>query len=315
MFSLQTTTLSDLLRRTDELSIFKHYISGYKGPYIKFNSELRKDVHPSCIIYNHGGQWFYKDYGNNEVYTCIGYVMKLLNCDYSTALSNINEAVKGNDTEPTSWSPGSCSIEIKPRSFNSDDIKFWEQYGGTIGALKKYNIVPIDSYTEYCGHSILKKYCTSLTYSIENGDGNRRKIYAPYDKSHKWVSTVVGDWLMGYDQLPWTGKLLIITKSMKDIITLNSFGYTAVSPHSESQNIASSRLRQLEKRFERIVVHYDFDDAGMEGAEKLNKLHGYQLFYTEDPENKDISDFYKSYGKNSTMDILKHMENAIQQRG
>ncbi len=56
------------------------------------------------------------------------------------------------------------------------------------------------------------------------------KIYQPYaDKKHKWINNANYSVHQGYTQLPSHGDFLIITKSLKDVMSLRDvMGITSV---------------------------------------------------------------------------------------
>jgi hypothetical protein len=67
--------------------------------------------------------------------------------------------------------------------------------------------------------------------------------------------------------------VLIITKSLKDVMVFYEFigdRYDVIAPHSETyilQRLLKSSLQSTDK----IIIIYDFDLAGVTGANKLRK--------------------------------------------
>ena len=108
-------------------------------------------------------------------------------------------------------------------------------------------------------------------------------------------------------QLPEKANLLVITKSMKDCMTLYSLGIAAIAPNSEHLFISKEKLEELQTRFKRIIVLYDNDLAGINGMSKIRKLYP-NLIYSWIPRSlgcKDISDLYKTMGPNKTKHLIK----------
>ena len=123
----------------------------------------------------------------------------------------------------------------------------------------------------------------------------------------------MGNWptkkIQGYDQLPKKGKLLVITKSQKDSMVLNSLGIPSCSPNSETQFINNSILLELKESFNNIVVLYDNDLPGIQNMNKFKKQYP-ELIYTWIPRKygaKDISDFYKIYKRKETLNLIKEV--------
>ena len=65
--------------------------------------------------------------------------------------------------------------------------------------------------------------------------GNRIKLYRPFaNKWFKWRTNMSGGILEGWDELPETGNMVIITSSKKDVMSLYAAGFTAIATRSES---------------------------------------------------------------------------------
>ena len=125
---------------------------------------------------------------------------------------------------------------------------------------------------------------------------NHFKIYRPLaDKYTKWRNNLTELDIQGYKQLPKTGDILIITKSMKDVMCLYEMGIAAISPSSESTFIPDKVLKQLKKRFKRII--FDRDQAGVKYLRKISLKTGLEgMLIHKKYKAKDISDAIKVNG-------------------
>lgn len=54
--------------------------------------------------------------------------------------------------------------------------------------------------------------------------------------------------------MPKNGDLLIIQKSMKDVMCLYELGITAIAPNSENLFLSDKQLEAVKNRFKRIIV-------------------------------------------------------------
>lgn len=89
-------------------------------------------------------------------------------------------------------------------------------------------------------------------------------------------------------------------------MVLYEFNIPAIAPNSENQFMTDKQLSKLKEKFKKIVVFYDNDLPGIEGMCRI-KRKNQDLIYTFIPrkyEAKDISDFYKKYGKEKTKDLI-----------
>lgn len=113
--------------------------------------------------------------------------------------------------------------------------------------------------------------------------------------------------LQGSKQLPKEGDTLVITKSMKDVMCLYSLGVTAIAPNSENLFLTESQFSKLKSRFKRIVVFYDNDLPGIHNMNKIKKSFDVQcLWIPRSYGAKDISDFYKMYGRDKTLELIEY---------
>ena len=122
------------------------------------------------------------------------------------------------------------------------------------------------------------------------------KIYRPLaDKYTKWRNNLTEYDIQGYAQLPEKGNLLIITKSMKDVMCLKELGYNAISPSSESTFIPDNALEVLKKRFKHILICFDRDAPGVKNMRKISLKTGLNCFLVHKKfKSKDISDAIKN---------------------
>lgn len=127
-------------------------------------------------------------------------------------------------------------------------------------------------------------------YKIGSGD----KSYMPFNKYYQPRTPKVMhqniDKLEGYDQLPAFGKLLVITKSIKDVKTLVAAGYNAICCSSEnSLNIFILYAYELSCRFDEIIVWGDPDktgrDYGLRIKQIINKVKIANSIIAKDPSD------------------------------
>lgn len=98
---------------------------------------------------------------------------------------------------------------------------------------------------------------------------------------------------------------------MKDTMCYYSLGIPAIAPNSETLFVSDDVLNSLKNRFKYIIVHYDNDKAGKYNLAKIRKLHPELIYYfiPNSYKAKDISDFYKKYNREKTINFIK--ENLI----
>jgi hypothetical protein len=312
-----------ILSKLTEEQIFSYYIGGNIFNKKLFRSQLRKDKNPTCSFYrNKSNTLIYKDFATGQSLNCFGYVCELFGCDYFKALqiiANDFNLVKNDSLVKTRGKIISkdykieekefSKIQVEIQDFTDYDIKWWGKYGITTDILKKYHVFS-------CKHVFLNdrlvseygQHCPIYGYYGNKYQGKELwRIYYPKRKSYRFLTNWPTKKIQGYDQLPKKGKLLVITKSMKDLMVLNSLGISAIAPNSETQIPGEAILDDLKKRFKNIVVLFDNDLTGISFMNKFKKQHP-EFIYTWIPRKlnaKDISDYYKCNGKEKTINLIK----------
>lgn len=220
-----------------------------------------------------------------------------LDCTYQEAITAAKNANLG-QTEP---------FVKKPRVFTFVPVPeyhdYWKKLGVSKELLHEYSVFNV-KYV-YCDGEIMwkgSKYNPIFGYDFPTG---RTKFYRPLtiDRDRKWSGNATDKDINGLHQLPWYSNLLIVTKSMKDVLVLRSFGFSAIAPQGESNAWEGPIVSTLKKRFEHIVVLYDNDAAGIKFGSKTAEKFGGKVILLK--KSKDISDHVLKHGRKYTYKCLK----------
>lgn len=322
-FSFQPKITKELiLSRFSEEQLMEYYlhIPVKKG---LFRSPLRRDKQPTCSFYrNKSGTLIFKDFATGQHLNIFDVVQSIFRCDYFKSLriiANDFGIVRDNALHKN---PGKINlnpikikdkeiskIQIEVQEFTDGELKWWGKYGISKDILKRFNVYS-------CKHVFLndqlfaksQQHCPIFGYYGKKYQGLELwRCYFPKRTSFRFITNWPSKKIQGYDQLPKKGKLLVITKSMKDSMCLYSCGITACAPNSENLFIPDKVLEDLKNRFENIVVLYDNDRPGLYNMAKIRKEHP-ELTYVFIPKrygSKDISDFYKDHGRKETLNLIK----------
>lgn len=304
----------------EQLMEFYLHIPVRKG---LFRSPLRKDKAPTCSFYrNSSGTLIFKDFATGQHLNAFGVVQEIFKCNYFEALriiANDFGIIKDKDIRrnpgkinenPVKMKDKEVSkIQVEIQDFSNLELKWWGKYGIDKTILKRFNVYS-------CKHLFLndqlfaksQQHCPIFGYYGGKSQGLELwRCYFPKRKSFRFITNWPSKKIQGYDQLPKEGRLLVITKSMKDVMCLNSCGITACAPNSENLFVSDSVLEDLKSRFKYIVVFYDSDRPGLHNMAKIRKEHP-ELIYTFIPKHygsKDISDFYADHGRQKTLNLIK----------
>lgn len=299
-------TLDYILSRVSEYDIYARYIGQFKIGFI-YNSPFREDKNPSFGIFRSKktGKLLFKDHGNGEC----GDVIKFV--ELYTGLTNYNDILNRiitdmsitNTTKLKSikrYESKDTVIGVVRQEWTDVDKQYWSQFGITLDTLKKFNVSSIKYYLcDGIVKSIYKNENPMYAYKVYD----HFKIYKPLaDKYTKWRNNLTENDIQGYEQLPESGNLLIITKSLKDVMVLHEMGYNAIAPSSESTFIPDKVLDLLKKRFKNIFINFDRDKAGIKYMRKMMlKTHLHCIIVHKKFNAKDISDAVKF----NSFDIIK----------
>lgn len=299
---LSDITLDWILSRVTEYDIYAHYLGQFKVGMI-YNSPFRKDKNPSFGIFysKRTKQLLFKDHGTGDCGNVIKFVSLYTGItNYNDILLDIVNKLKiTSDTKLVSSkqyiAPTETVIGIVRQDFTAEDINYWSQFNICINTLKKFNVNSIKYYL--CNgivKGIYKKENPMYAYKVYNNF----KIYRPLaDKYTKWRNNLGQYDIQGFKQLPKTDNLLIITKSLKDVMCLYEMGISAISPASESTFIPDDVLDNLKKRFKHILICFDRDTAGIKYLRKISLKTGLKpLLVHKKWKAKDISDAIKLNG-------------------
>lgn len=318
-----------LLKKVNDIEIYKCYAPSLELAMRKpMLSPLREETNPSFGLFiGESGEILFNDFklGGGD---CIKFVQIMFGDTFFEAMSRIVidfdlkddfffKEVDTNykpskvkvDRESLIKSAGSSLIRKRSRRWIKDDATYWLQYGINKDTLLKYNVQPIS-------HMFINKRiitCDTLTYCfIETKDNiETYKIYQPFNKKYKWINNHDESVWQGWEQLPEKGEQLIITKSLKDVMTITALtGIPAISLQAESVKPKPHIIEELKERFEEIFIWYDNDfDSDTNWGKEFGKTlsEEYDLVFTHIPDKykiKDPSDFCKIKGEDACRELI-----------
>ena len=298
-----TETLEDLLSKIDDYDIYAYYMGNFTIGKL-YNSPLRTDDKiPSFAIFKgRRGNLMFKDHGSGESGNAISFI-KLIDhiTDQQTLERQLLKIIRS--TKPTEIrnrtvvrsTDYTVDIGIVRQPFTKIDIDYWNQFNISLNTLNKFQVFSIKYYlSNNIVKGIYKDENPMYAYKVFD----KFKIYRPLaSKYTKWRTNLTTSDVQGLAQIPEKGDLLIITKSLKDVMVLYEMGYTAISAASETTFIPEDILSGLKEKWKYIVLLYDRDKAGMQNARKYSKQYNLPAFFINKKfKSKDISDAVKNCG-------------------
>lgn len=298
---LPPLTKDYILSKVTQEQIFEYYLNipVETGVLIKVPRILRIDNNPTAsFYYNINGKLRFRDLGGGFWGDCFDLVAYLSQVDatnkrgFITVLERIakdfkihayeNGLFKSLPFEMTNnvvKTKTKKLIEIRARDFTIKDAKFWLQ--GNIGkkTLDKYYVKPCEYiwlnnelvYTYNPYDPAYAYYFGTDAQGIKNF-----RIYFPFRKDYRFMSNCSP--LQGYKQLE-PDHIGIITKSYKDVISLNTFNVQSVAPSSESVLLSKDDWYKIKYTCSHWFSLMDYDIAGIKMMYKLRKAYNIQPLY------------------------------------
>ena len=283
----------------------------------RINSPLRVDKHPSFSIYmGSNNHIYYKDFGDSsEKGSLLDLLCKYWNCTFSQCLDKICAIMIDAKCDDLTVRPTiktltrkdvsqNTKIQVVVRPWQDYDIEYWKNYGIELKWLKYAKVSPIsykiitkkDPETGKSKRYIFPADKLAYVYQ-EKKDGKLQiKIYQPKNtKGFKWCSSMDGSVISLWTRVPETGDRIVICSSLKDALCLScQLGIPAIAPQGEGYNISESACKELRRRYKKVFICFDTDEAGKKDAEALAKKTGFINVVPDLGKQKDLSDYYKS---------------------
>lgn len=261
-------------------------------------SPLRVDNKPSFSIYmTDGGHVAWKDHAMpNERGGLMDLLCKYWKCTFNQALDKICDlpelkdeiVLKSKQIKTLTRKEASTlkKIEVKVRPWRDYDYEYWASYGiekqwlkyAEIYAISHKIITKKDKETGKIKKYIFSVPKLSFCY-VERKEGRLSlKLYSPLSKIHKWCSKMDSSVISLWTRIPEYGDRVIIASSVKDALAISCNTHIpAIAPQGEGYNLSTTAINELKRRYKRIYISYDGDEAGKEDAKKLAKMTSFSI--------------------------------------
>lgn len=294
--------------------IFEHFCKlkeKLNGHDIKIKSMFNpKERTPSmCIYLTKDKVYKYKDFSSGRGGSAIDLVKELTELPYHKACQQVVEKYNdfvlhnngGYDLQEFKQASKYKVSSTKPRQWNTSDQYFWTQFNIGTKLLTEHHVIPLES---YCMIKDDKELCIkgNYLYGYHKADGSLYKIYQPKTLDKKFIK--VSDYVQGSEQIK-NHPFLIITSSLKDIMSLKSLKLSIdiIAPDSENSLIKKELMNEYLKKYKKVVVLFDYDEAGIKAMERYQEVYpGIQTAVL--PMSKDVSDSIRDYTAKEVRDRL-----------
>lgn len=297
------------------------------GPLTTETTTRMKNVHnpfytdnkASVSIYIEQDRWWFYDHGDTDFK---GDVFDFASLYYDIAIDKFPQLMEKMILDLALTLEGviikdSPVVNVKS-DFYQDDFTFvptisegcnlahhyFDKFGISIDHLREYNVSAINSYTVMKGGKAKIVSAKNNELWIGYHDYNYTKIYCPAPKKFWYVGTKTRDTVFGWRQIIKRNSKrcppkenLFITGGEKDVLTLTSLGFDAISLNSETSSLPIWVMDEIVPSYDNVIVLYDSDSTGQKKSQELAKAYGF--LHCKLPEKllelggKDISDYVR----------------------
>lgn len=308
------------IKDVPETWIFEHFFKLKEklvGQTLKIKSFICPVRSESLAIYynNEINSYRFKCFSSGKAGNAIELVKLNLNISSHSAISLIIESYNdfilhnngGYDVKEFKEATKYKVVQYQFRTWTTQDQYFWTQFNIGSKLLNHYCVKPLSSYTMERTIDGETKNLTingNYIYGYFTKDGNLYKIYQPKTLDKKFIK--VDNYIQGWDQCKEENKFLLIVSSLKDIMSIRSLklqNIDIIAPDSESTGIKKEHMNVFNDLYEKILIMFDNDDAGIKSMMKHKEKYPYIECILLDMA-KDPSDSIKQFGTEKVMTKL-----------
>lgn len=301
-------TRKELIDAIGDQNIFEYYFDQEINLNKCYQSVLREDHNFSTGFYlSEHGHLVYNDFATGKKLDCVAFVAAKFGITYYAAINTIAvdfgliDGVKSSNRQAliikrTPLVKQERIIKIIAIPFNAQGLTFWAQYGITEQELKENFVYQVDEMS--INDWVVPKQPDEVrfAYLAKSADKSYLKIYSPYNKEYKWVSSVPMEYIYGLNELSHMSKTLLIVKSQKERIIAKKLFSDVIAIGAENTGAINKQIiQQLKLQYDRIMYFGDNDKPGIKFCDYMTSI-GAESFHF--PENfivkfavKDIADF------------------------
>lgn len=308
-----------ILQYVSEEEIYSLVFGFEPQEYQYVTSPLREDDDAGCWFENMDGKLFFRDFAySNRPLDCFHLVKDYFKLrSFPDTLQFIKEKLIDNQdrtllTRRKFVEKEKFYMNISTRQFLLKDAIYWKQF-----YISKQNL--LDDYVFAVFRASFyntkngdtkQNFLNTICYAYTEFNDNRKKLYLP-KRELKFISSCTKNDIGSINHLPPVGRLLVITKSYKDCRILRNLGYNSVWFQNEGMIPSDDLLYNLVKRFDKVIIFYDNDEAGMKSSVHLsNKINQYfpdkssYFWLSQEKDITDSGDFVKKYNDEKLKKLL-----------
>lgn len=253
----------------------------------------------------------YKDFATGESGGLTKFVATLYGCTFSQAALKAKQLAEGQEAEGKQMErkkkePSTAGIDrhgegisfIAKNGFSIDEMHYFNQYGISEYEATAYGIQAVFR-MHIDGRRIYDSDRGGIAFALPASTGFQ--IYRPYDEKYRFLNRLDRNAIFNKQGIIQAkNEIIILTKSLKDVICIEKCGFPAFAFISESNRPTVETMQLfcnwLKARRITVLVCYDNDEAGETNAAQI--CEDYECFHPLEKTwaEKDFSDQVKKEG-------------------
>lgn len=318
-----------IYKRVAQEKLYEKYLGIQPELGKLYCNPLRKDSTPTCsFFYTDSQKLVFRDWSYHLHMDIFDVVQKRYDVNFYQALNIVAsdfdllnqktpDPVAGLPMRPVKKQKKIFNVRVQP--LTRGNLHYLSLYGITPEIAKKFNVFGVKQVYIY-GKGVYNysDYNPAIGYYFGlNSQGHQKwKIYQYMNYTLRFIGNTSR--INGLIQLPEKGDIVVITKSMKDVMTLYRLGLPAVATQGESILPNQELITDLKQRFTHVVSMYDFDSAGIRSAAHLRREYDIAPYMltdgragSKDYKSKDISDYVKDHGVEAAQKLVNYALETI----
>lgn len=322
--TLSNLSEEDVLGELDEYSLYVHYLKFEPVIGVKYRSRLRTtDDRSSFGLFRRKygpedlpNEFMWKDQAlpapnfgdifdlvlrlHPSLETRFNSLLKVAT-DFGLIEGYVEAPIQLETAVPVEKPPANIRVQSKP--FTGQALAYWHSYGIQRKQLDKYNVHQVDYFFLNDIDFEKKSPRTPRNNMYDYRVYDKHQLYQPYPKA--FYMDLLPTCILGFQQFNKDQTdLLVYSKSMKDVMLLDSLGFPTLASIAEN-NIPMPEFLDWSKRFKRRIALFDND-----GKTSDHLYTGFESVKIPlDSGTKDPTDYVKKYGVSQGHSLLLNLFN------
>jgi hypothetical protein len=305
-------TEHQILEKYGELNLWSYFTGNQIVINKKILSPLREERNPSAVFFKSGDRVLLHDF-TMGTFNIWQYLRKTKGWSLLQAIKHIQEDLELSKysglnkvpyTDSNEVQQAKTRIIISKADWGQEDLDYFSQYYIKRETLDVLNVYPIRGYwilkDEYF---YFERKKNELLFAF-NPKLGKYKIYRPESVENKFYGNINKNVLFGWESLPLTGDILIITKGIKELAIIRQLGYNSVAIQAEKSFPREDIIQILIQRFNKVYTLMDSDETGQRATLYFKNNYNFKPILLPE-ETKDLADLSKIFGLKICEELIK----------